>query len=85
MPENKIFVYLASLQADWTVWPAAQAFNFFVLPPQFRVVYVSAVTFCWNTFLSYMKHKVCLLEVASSKCTSPCGLVQGCFCRIDSA
>ena len=45
-------------QADWALWPAAQALNFSVIPAQFRVLYVCGVTLCWNTFLSYYKHKV---------------------------
>ena len=45
-------------QADWMVWPAAQYLNFYLLPPHLRVVYVAAVTGCWDGYLSYVKHKV---------------------------
>jgi protein Mpv17 len=45
-------------QADWSFWPAVQAINFRYVSPNFRVVYVAVATYAWNTFLSYMKHKV---------------------------
>ncbi|XP_025110402.1 mpv17-like protein 2 [Pomacea canaliculata] len=48
--------------ADWCVWPPAQMINFYFLPTEFRVVYVSMVTLCWNSFLSYIKHKDIHLE-----------------------
>jgi protein Mpv17 len=44
------------------VWPAAQAINFLFLPPQFRVLYVGAVTLFWDSFLSYIKHERALVE-----------------------
>ncbi|XP_052774618.1 mpv17-like protein 2 [Mya arenaria] len=50
---NFITVYMI----DWCVWPPAQFINFFFLPPQFRVVYVSTITLLWNCFLSWMKHR----------------------------
>jgi protein Mpv17 len=43
---------------DLTVWPAAQAVNFYVVPGQYRVAYVSFVALLWNIFLSYISHKV---------------------------
>jgi hypothetical protein len=43
---------------DLCVWPAAQAVNFYVVPGQYRVAYVSFVALLWNIFLSYISHKV---------------------------
>lgn len=42
---------------DLCVWPAAQAVNFYVVPGQYRVAYVSFVALLWNIFLSYISHK----------------------------
>lgn len=42
---------------DWVIWPPTQAINFALVPAQYRVLYVNAVTVVWDIFLSYTKHK----------------------------
>ncbi|CAG2233419.1 MPV17 [Mytilus edulis] len=51
--ENFLPVYLV----DWCFWPPAQFINFKYVPLEYRVVFVCTLTLCWNTFLSYMKHR----------------------------
>jgi protein Mpv17 len=41
--------------ADWTIWPAAQALNFYFLPGPYRVLFINFVTMFYNVFLCWMK------------------------------
>ncbi|KAK3090019.1 hypothetical protein FSP39_008579 [Pinctada imbricata] len=57
--------FLAVYSVDCCVWPPAQYINFHFIPARFRLVYVSTLTLCWNTFLSYMKHRVNFFKIKS--------------------
>lgn len=46
------FIYLI----DWLIWPPSQAINFFLIPKEFRVIFVNLILVCWNIFLSYIKY-----------------------------
>lgn len=41
-----------TLQANWMLWPAAQAFNFGLVPAELQVLCMNVVGLGWNTYLS---------------------------------
>lgn len=45
-------VYLSTLAANYSVWPAVQFINFLFMPKQFQVPFSSSVGVLWNCFLS---------------------------------
>ena len=38
------------------VWPFTQLLNFWIIPPQYRVLMANAVSLWWNSYLSYRAH-----------------------------
>jgi len=46
-----------TFQSSCLVWVPAQAVNFFLVPAQYRVVYVACVAFVWANILCFMKRK----------------------------
>jgi len=46
-----------TFKMDITVWPPAQAINFFYLPPAYRVLYISSISLFWNAYLSMVQHR----------------------------
>jgi len=49
--------FLSVYMVECMVWPSAQVFNFYFLPPHLRVIYVCAVATLYDAFLSYMKYE----------------------------
>eukprot|EP00928_Gymnodinium_smaydae_P025748 TRINITY_DN20416_c0_g2_i1.p1 TRINITY_DN20416_c0_g2~~TRINITY_DN20416_c0_g2_i1.p1 ORF type:complete len:181 (-),score=15.65 TRINITY_DN20416_c0_g2_i1:93-635(-) len=46
-----------TLYTNWMVWPAAQAVNFYAVPINLRVLWLTGVQFCFNIYLSKQQHK----------------------------
>jgi len=42
---------------NWSVWPFTQIINFWLIPPEFRVIIANLVGLWFNTYMSYASHK----------------------------
>ena len=42
--------------ANWKLWPLAQALNFTIVPPPYRVLFANSVGIIWNTYLSFIQN-----------------------------
>ena len=50
--------FVKTMILDLTIWPAAQALNFYFIPPPLRLMYLNVVYLAWSITLSYLKHNV---------------------------
>eukprot|EP01083_Nonionella_stella_P062915 163575_1 len=48
--------FIGTYKVNLMVWPATQLFNFWIVPPQYRVLIANFVALWWNTYLSYKSH-----------------------------
>jgi hypothetical protein len=46
--------YLATMVANYKIWPAANLVNFMFVPIQYQVLFANAVSLIFNAVLSYM-------------------------------
>ena len=46
--------FLEIYKSNLVLWPAAMAFNFGLVPPQFQVLFSNAVGLIWNSYMSFM-------------------------------
>ncbi|XP_077980692.1 mpv17-like protein [Glandiceps talaboti] len=49
--------FKATYSVGLVFWTVAQAVNFYVVPPPYRVLYVGTVAFVWANFICYMKQR----------------------------
>lgn len=49
------YIYLV-FQTSCGYWLPVQFVNFLLIPPSFRVMYVSIAAFCWVNILCYLKN-----------------------------
>lgn len=46
-----------TMQANWMFWPAVQAINFYAVPLNLQVLWLTGAQFCFNIYLSKQQHK----------------------------
>ncbi|GIY83892.1 protein Mpv17 [Caerostris darwini] len=44
--------YFEVLKTNYMLWPGAQLITFYVIPLQYRIIFVSFVALLWNTYLA---------------------------------
>ncbi len=44
-------------KAEWCVWPPVQLVNFYLVPPKFRMFYISIVSLFFDIYFSYVAFK----------------------------
>ncbi|CAL1263474.1 unnamed protein product [Larinioides sclopetarius] len=49
--------YFKVLKTNYMLWPAAQLITFYVIPLQYRLIFVSSVALLWNTYLASQANK----------------------------
>jgi Mpv17-like protein len=49
--------FIPTFQRSCMFWLPAQTFNFLIIPPQFRVVYMGFASFCWVNILCFIKRQ----------------------------
>ncbi|XP_055930386.1 protein Mpv17-like isoform X1 [Argiope bruennichi] len=49
--------YFKVLKTNYMLWPAAQLITFYVIPLQYRIIFVSFVALLWNTYLASQANK----------------------------
>lgn len=48
--------FVPTMLTDFCFWPWIQAINFALIPPQFRILYISCGSLAWNSVLSFLQH-----------------------------
>lgn len=49
-------IFILAFQTSCGYWLPVQFVNFLLIPPSFRVTYVSIAAFCWVNILCYLKN-----------------------------